>query len=369
MSYTQTKNQNHHRLSSSQINRISEIVSENFSLINEELGCGLRKSGRYWAGKCPVHAGENNTALNYHTTGDFNKSYWKCWTKHCEKKFFPTGIGFVRGVLSQQAGKDVSFGETLSWIIKFLKIDTSQLKNFKSDNFDYAITTFNKAPKIVESKVTKTTIRNILQMPVQYEDFTEEVLNRFDVGLCINTTKEMYGRLVVPVYDNTGYYMVASTSRTLHPKCSRCGQYHDATMLLCPTENVKQYQKWFHSSGSINSFLYNYWNVKKRDDSELIIVEGPKDVWRLTQLGIENVVAIFGTSISEEQEILLEMLGLRKLIVLLDMDDAGRKGAAIIADKYKNFYKIECPTMTKGQPADYKTKEEFLADVKISNIR
>ena len=70
----------------------------------------------------------------------------------------------------------------------------------------------------------------------------------------------------------------------------------------------------------------------------LILVEGIFDAFNLIDNGITNVSCIFGTSnVSEDDLTLLEMSGLTKLIIMLDSDDAGQKGARRIIELCKKI--------------------------------
>lgn len=66
--------------------------------------------------------------------------------------------------------------------------------------------------------------------------------------------------------------------------------------------------------------LFGY---KQLQGNEVIVVESPLDVVRLSSIGIEGGVALFGASISELQLNLIR--GSRRIIMALDNDDAGHK--------------------------------------------
>lgn len=74
-----------------------------------------------------------------------------------------------------------------------------------------------------------------------------------------------------------------------------------------------------------------------------IIVESPGNVWRLEENGIHNSVAIFGSSLSDRQKVILDSSGAMSLVILTDNDEAGRKAADQIKKKCQNTYKIYIP--------------------------
>ena len=64
--------------------------------------------------------------------------------------------------------------------------------------------------------------------------------------------------------------------------------------------------------------------AKENREGEVYLVEGFFDVISLTQLGIENCIAILGTNLSEDQISLLTSLQ-KKIVLFLDGDKAGRE--------------------------------------------
>ena len=57
---------------------------------------------RYITSSCPIHGGDNATALNLYYVGEEYRGNWKCRTHHCERVFMGSIIGFVRGILSHK---------------------------------------------------------------------------------------------------------------------------------------------------------------------------------------------------------------------------------------------------------------------------
>ncbi|KKL76392.1 hypothetical protein LCGC14_2045410, partial [marine sediment metagenome] len=75
--------------------------------------------------------------------------------------------------------------------------------------------------------------------------------------------------------------------------------------------------------------LYNLNNAKKHmgEKRTLIIVEGFKSVWNCHRAGYKNTVACMGSRITTGQQSLLYSNAFT-IILLLDWDEAGVKGAA-----------------------------------------
>ena len=163
---------------------------------------------------CPIHDGDNTSALNLYYVGDTYKGNWKCRTHHCEKIFMASIIGFVRGVLSKnklnwrKRGDDmVSFNDTIKFIIDFLNIkDLRTLDSENNPNLSFVKTTTILRPNSKSVKgIPRSKVKEFLHIPSQYfinRGFSKDILIKYDVGDCSTPNKEMYGRAVVPIYDH-----------------------------------------------------------------------------------------------------------------------------------------------------------------------
>lgn len=317
---------------------------------------------------CPIHNGDNASALNIYHQGDNYRGNWKCRTHGCEQIFKGSIIGFVRGVISNKKygwnnindENKCSFGEAIDFIRSFLGYNESNINVSDTDQekniFTKLVHNFN-ATKIPESKplIDKNLVRSILKIPADYyisRGYTNDILEKYDVGLCDRPNKEMSNRVVAPIYDNDGSLVVGCTGRSIFEQCKKCKSYHDINN-ECPAQGeLYKYAKWKHSSGfKAQNHLYNLWFAKSfiKETSVAVIVESPGNVWRLEEAGIHNSVAIFGSSLSDRQKIILDGSGAMTIVILTDNDEAGDKAAAQIIEKCQNTYKIIRP---KIQAAD-----------------
>lgn len=137
-----------------QLAALNDIIVDNFDEVLDLLGVKLYNRGRYMIGPCPVHGGDNPTSLNFYTDGHTQRGNWVCNSHHCERKYVPTAIGFVRGVLNNQ--KSTSFSETLGWVVDNLGVDVTTLKR---DAAKTERTDFLSTAKILNNrKVVKTSL-------------------------------------------------------------------------------------------------------------------------------------------------------------------------------------------------------------------
>jgi 5S rRNA maturation endonuclease (ribonuclease M5) len=354
--------------------RIDELL-EYFNLDKQ-----LKYNGKMLVGCCPIHNGDNTTAFNLYPTGDTYRGNWKCRTHQCEKIFKGSIIGFIRGFLSSKNGwvkpgdKSVSFDETLKFIQKFIDAEISEIhynkKSIEKQSFTNLVShiTFNQDAPPDNTKISRSIVKNSLEFPCTYfidRGFSEHILEKYDVGLCVRPEKEMYSRAVVPIYDADHKYLIGCSGRSIYEKCNLCKLYHDKT-IECPKNNLYNFSKWKHSQNfKSQNCLYNFWFAKKYilDSSTVILVESPGNVWKLEESGIHNSVALFGANLSDRQKIILDGSGAMNIIIIMDNDDAGKRATNHIIDKCKNTYNIKSISITKPDIGDM-TQVEIDEEIK-----
>lgn len=271
------------------------------------------------------------TACTVYAGGDV-PGLWTCYTRQCHQTFGKTLMGFVRGVLSAQrlgwepgmSGRMVPFMDAVHLACEFLQIKWGQVQ---ADAQEVARLRIAKvvggwsAPHAPhKAGLDREQVRASLVVPSPYfcsRGYSPEVLDRFDVGDCTRVGRAFAGRAVVPVY--SGGKAVGFTARSVHDQCRGCQGYH--TPGPCPEGPCP---KWAHSfKFHSGSFLYN-WTGGKAD--RVILVEGPGCVWRVVEAGFPFVFATFGSKLTGPQQVLLEMAGVREVLVGYDDDEAGEAG-------------------------------------------
>ena len=333
-----------------------------------------KSNGKMMSMCCPIHGGDNPSAISLYYTGDNYRGNWKCRTHNCEKIFKGSIIGFIRGIISakkykweKSGDKFCSFKEAVDFASKFLNKDLNTIKisgSEKNKKTFAALVGYIHNEKEKQTKsIKRESIVKSLSIPAQYfidRRYSSEILRKYDVGLCEKSGKEMSARVVVPIYDNDYQYMVGCSGRSIFEQCKKCGSYHNPNQ-SCPEENQRWiYSKWRHSKDfKSQNHLYNFWFAKEHimSSATAIIVESPGNVWRLEENGIHNSVAIFGSSMSDRQKVLLDSSGAMNLVVLTDNDEAGKKAADQIKQKCQNTYKIYIPTISKGDIGEMNSDE------------
>lgn len=347
---------------------ISELVVDNIDDICNALDIKVRHDGKRLCGACPIHGGHNKSAFQMYKTGNSVSGSWSCYTRSCQKIFLPTPIGFVRGVLSAKNGwgcrsdsaKVVPFGKAVEWILRFLNKDYNSIQISEEDlDKKRFISQSNilSRERTVEKTIHKRQVREKLAIPSSYfikRGFSEEILDRFDVGECIGEGKEMSWRSVVPVYDDSGQYLVGCTGRSVYEKCPKCCNYHNETF-SCQTDTIT---KWKHSANfNADNYLYNWWNAKEfiKATGVVILVESPANVWRLEEAGILNSVGMFGAYLKSRQKYLLDTSGALSILYIRDQDEAGLAGATHLKELCSRTYRLYFPDISANDIAEMST--------------
>lgn len=272
-------------------------------------------------GACPIHNGRNPHAFNIYV----NSGIWQCFTRHCEQKKGKTLIGLVRALLSRDLDKKfISNEELIEFLLKFTQANLSGLRNdpYYKDKKSFAAE-FNKTKKIVKGRTDRNYIRSKLVIPAEYyikRGYSTEVLNEFDVGLCVNEMMPLFKRVVVPIYDKNDL-MIGCTARA--------------------TDNSNP--KWQDSANLPKTeLLYNFWRASEviKEKDNIIIVESPGNLWRLWEAGFKNSISLLGSSMSAAQFDMINSLGISRITTIMDGDKAGEEGAASIENMAKKLYKV-----------------------------
>ena len=304
---------------------------------------------------CPIHGGDNSTGCVLNISKELLIPTWSCYTNKCECETGKTLLHFVAHILEK------NIYETIKWL------DYSLDEEDISENLAFINMTNTVCQKTQEKSVSfpRKTVINSIKIPAEYyivRNYDPKILERYDVGVCLNKYKPMYNRVVIPVYDNDRKDMIGCVGRSIYEKCFLCDCYHKEND-ICPETNKEQFfaTKWKNSKGfKVEDYLYNYWFAKDkiRKTKTVFLVEGPGDVWRFIEAGVENVLAMFGSSLKPRQRRLLEEVGIEDLITFTDPDDAGELCRKNIEKSIGRLYNVNHIVYEKD-PGDC-SKEEIL---------
>jgi DNA primase len=136
-----------------------------------------------------------------------------------------------------------------------------------------------------------------------------ETIRTFGVG-CYRGNGFLRGRIVIPIHDERGE-LIAYVGRAID------GQ-----------EPKYRFPAGFRKS----LVLFNLHRACRMGRPEVIVVEGFFDTFAVHQAGYRTVVALMGSTLSSYQADLLSA-HFDRVILMLDGDEAGRQGTAMIAQK------------------------------------
>jgi hypothetical protein len=338
---------------------LSDNLLEDIENVFDHFNIKYHKTDKKYCGGCPVHGGsDDKTPWNLFYDGDIYKGNWVCRSHHCEQVFKKSLIGFIRGLLSkerygwaQKGDKEVSFDETVQWILAWTKNDFSTIKIDKSlaekNRFVAQAKAWAKKEKN-ELNIDPSVITNNTTFPSAYflqRGYSKAVLEKYCVGDCLTHGREMYNRAVVPIFNMDATRIIGVTGRSLFDRCDQCKLWHNP-LNDCPNTTLDRYLsvKWRHNKGfEAEEYLYNLWFAKEqiKKNHSIILTESPGNVWRLVEAGIMNSVATFGAHLTDAQLALLQSTEALVLNLLYDNDEAGQLAMENIKKQTDRIYNIK----------------------------
>jgi len=308
---------------------------------------------------CPIHKSDRKESLTVFTSGSTSVGNFVCWTNHCENEIGRGVVNLIKYLVKEKYGNS-SMRKVLEQVelITGNKCPTELSLNKDIRNFNNLVSKINTN---IETKIlaTREYVKQNLTIPAEYyinRGFSSKTLEHFDVGTCVKRGQEMFMRVVVPVYDKTGQFLIGCVGRSINPECVLCGRYHLKNR-ACPSNNIEERwsRKWINSSNfSTGNYLYNLWNAfnPAREKQKLILVEGQGDVWKLHEAEIPNAVGLFGNQLTDNQFSIIESLGVTDIYIALDMDEEGLKARTRIIDKLQMYYNIHEIELTHKDVGD-----------------
>lgn len=284
---------------------------------------------------CEIHKGNNPTAFVWNKENNL----WFCYTGDCNGGDVFTLVEKLENINFPCAVRKVA--EILGIDISDMTV-TSRPDRIKREHL-----------KWIESQKAKLKYRGhkeyILQNTKYYNEcatfdrFKPETLKHFESAFCkfypLESTM-VYNKLVIPIHHNNTLVGVA---------------LRDTTGMILP--------KWLFQPRQlqVGKTLYNLDRAMSyiEDKNEVIVVEGIFDVWAFHEIGIQNVVAIFGSTIKSEQYKMLLQLSVT-VTLCFDNDASGRKCTENAIPKFKNKTDVKLIELPESKdPADC-SQEELL---------
>ena len=145
----------------------------------DHFGLEYRINNKFISMACPIHNGDNDSALNLYYVGEDYKGNWKCRTHKCEEHFKGSIIGFIRGILSRKeynwtkgGEQTISFKQALEYATKLADIDINSIEVSKIDTnknkFVHNTKIFISDKKENKPTITRQQVRKSLKIPSDY---------------------------------------------------------------------------------------------------------------------------------------------------------------------------------------------------------
>lgn len=275
---------------------------------------------------CPFHEEKKPSFSINLETGKYI-----CFSGKCGKK------GNLISFISELTGKKYNDVEQELQInfenLKYNNIIKETLNSFEKHKENLNYIKYNNY-KFVElsNLLDEQKILNIINISKDISDI---------VKLKICLTNPYKRRLVVPIDDNIY-------------------EFRDLTK--------KSDRKCLYESGiKISNYLFNI--IINKDDNSIFLCEGTKDAMSVAGFGF-NACCTFGINISSKQILKILKLGMKKVYILRDNDEAGKLSSKNTYKELKKF--IDCKIIKYPKDFKYKDpnemqqKEEFLNLIKYN---
>ena len=188
---------------------------------------------------------------------------------------------------------------------------------------------------------------NINKEAIEYltsRGIKKELFHKFNLGVCNPQDEHWFplikGRIVLSIKDCHNRH-VAFAGRHFDPLKEAMISEIWNDPYLSPKKKEDRVNKWLkgkwiNESYAKSNHLYNLNNAKTsiKNKNYVVVVEGYFDAIILSSLGIDNVVAVCGTNLSEVHLALIYRYT-RNIVLMLDSDQAG------ISSSEKQIKKIE----------------------------
>ena len=290
----------------------------------------LTKKGKNYFGVCPFHD-DTNPSMSVSS----DKQIYKCFSCGASGNV----ITFVMEY------ENVDFREALSILAKRagISFNTGNVKN-TSTKFDKYYKMYDLALKLYQNNINSHLGKNAIEY-LEKRKISKDLIKEFKIGLAIDKdaltkvlTKKDYSTIEMEKYGLGTGYNDLYFNRIMFPLFDTNNR---AVGFSGRIYNTSEGSKYINTKETPifkkGELLYNYYNAKDhvRLSKNVILVEGFMDVIRLYSVGIKNVVALMGTSLTKEQINLLKRLS-TNIYISLDGDSAGKKAALSAGEDLTN---------------------------------
>ena len=278
----------------------------------------LTKKGKNYWGICPFHD-DNNPSMSVSR----DKQIYKCFSCGAAGNVFNFIMNYDH----------MDFRDALVYLGNRCGVDVKGVKKSSSN------TRFNKMYEAYDISL-KYYVNNLnsgagkkAREYLNNRKIDDKLIKKYEIGLSLVNSNDLTNLLTKKSYDISMINEIGLSNDKhdvyndrimfpLHDTYGKCvgfsGRIYDSSS---DSKYVNTKESPIFKKGEM---LYNYHRVKEecRKKNYVIVMEGFMDVIRASSVGINNCVALMGTSMTKEQLNLIRRLS-SNIILCLDGDDAG----------------------------------------------
>jgi DNA primase len=285
----------------------------------------LRKSGEELRGRCPIHKGEGTDTFH----ANLSKNAFQCFSCKARGNVLDFVAAMEKCTVRDAAVK----------LADWFSVSIGDGKNPPASKSAATDTTDSRGEGPAENKPLTFQLKGINpEHPyLAQRGITKETAEAFGLGF-FSGRGQMRGRVVIPIHKGKGE-LVAYAGRSIDK-----------------AEPKYKLPAGFHKSLE----LYNLHRAAvAKDSTTVVLVEGFFDCIKMHTAGYP-CVALMGSSLSEEQEALLSS-HFTGAVLLLDGDEAGRKGTDDCLLRLGRRMWVKAAAVPEGKQPDMLTTEEIWA--------
>jgi len=349
-----------------------------FELLKREIGFeqvlthygldkGMKRSGEELRGKCPLHKGKNDTSFSVNTV----MNLFRCWSCNASGSIIDFVVRMESCSLTQ-AGINLARWFTVETEEQTERARPPSLTGRAlplaqaSPGEEDVVEVFHPMVEYVEQEpeeggittnqpLSFTLDLNPTHKYLRTRGLAGKTINTFGLGHYKSKSGKgiMDGRICVPIHNTEGE-LVAYAGRW--PADS--GWPEGEGKYKFPPKFGKS-QELFNLHRAVK------W-IRSDPHAPLVIVEGFFDCMRIWQINVYPVVALMGSSISDQQvELIRQAIAPKgRVVLMLDGDEAGRKGQRDVAEKLLHHLFVRYVWLTDGvQPDQFDDLDSLLRNV------
>lgn len=284
----------------------------------ESLGFKVfRETPKELRGMCIIHGGDNPTSFRFNK----ERKTWVCFSHKCHEHFGNDIIGLIKATLKIDFKSAVEF---LSRMVGDFDTDLKAIEFKRNKERQNFINYSRKGNTEIHPDVNEEKLIRHIPLRSNFfrlQGFAARTLDHFEIGGGYKSADNLV-RDIIPIRDTQGK-LVAYSLRDTRKK------------------NVNYESKYILTPGfDKDKVLYNLHKIIPTE-KPVIIVEGFKSVWRLYEYGIDHVVAVMGSELTQGQRNLICSHALHGAVVMFDNDYAGATGAMKAYETLKDKLDIE----------------------------